>query len=404
MIHVAGTNGKGSVVAMVRAGLEATGARVHVYTSPHLARFHERIRLAGALIDEDRLVAELERCEAANGGAPITFFEITTAAAFLAMAETPADYTLLEVGLGGRLDATNVIDRPRLSVVTPVSIDHQQYLGETLAEIAGEKAGILKPGVPAIVGEQEPEASPSSRRAPRPSARRSPSPTATGRCGRSTAGSPSSTPTAFSTCRRPVLIGRHQVAERRHRPRRAARSSAPATTPAPPPSPAPNGPRGSSACAAARWWTPRAGPSSGSTAATTRPPGAALAEALTRLPPRPLHLVTGMLNTKDIAGYLRPLAPLARSLRGVTIPGETATLTARGNRRRGPLGRHPGEPAPSVAAAVAAPRRDPVPGSSSAARSISPGACCKRTANPFPVQDSILTVSVRKPVKPHVRV
>ena len=158
VVHVAGTNGKGSAVAMLRAGLEAAGKRVHVYTSPHLARFHERIRLAGELIAEDRLIAELERCEAANAGEPITFFEITTAAAFLAFAETPADFLLLEVGLGGRLDATNVIDRPRLTVITPVSIDHQQYLGETLAEIAGEKAGILKHGVGCIVGRQEPEA------------------------------------------------------------------------------------------------------------------------------------------------------------------------------------------------------------------------------------------------------
>ena len=143
---------------MIRAGLEAAGRRVHVYTSPHLARFHERIRLAGELIPEARLAAALERCEAANAGEPITFFEITTAAAFLAMGETPADFTLLEVGLGGRLDATNVIDRPRLTVITPVSIDHQQYLGETLPEIAAEKAGILKHGIGCIVGRQEPEA------------------------------------------------------------------------------------------------------------------------------------------------------------------------------------------------------------------------------------------------------
>ncbi|HRW14881.1 MAG TPA: Mur ligase family protein, partial [Amaricoccus sp.] len=129
VIHVAGTNGKGSTIAMIRAGLEAGGARVHVYTSPHLARFHERIRLAGELISEERLLALLEHCEEANGGAPITFFEITTAAAMLAMAETPADWVLLEVGLGGRLDATNLIDRPRTCVITPVSLDHQQYLG-----------------------------------------------------------------------------------------------------------------------------------------------------------------------------------------------------------------------------------------------------------------------------------
>ena len=157
VVHVAGTNGKGSTVATIRAGLEAEGERVHVYTSPHLARFHERIRLAGRLIEEDALGALLERCEAANDGGPITFFEITTAAAFLAFAETPADRVLLEVGLGGRLDATNVVERPALTVITPVSLDHQAYLGETLAEIAREKAGILKPGVTCIVGPQEPE-------------------------------------------------------------------------------------------------------------------------------------------------------------------------------------------------------------------------------------------------------
>ncbi|MCB2150350.1 MAG: bifunctional folylpolyglutamate synthase/dihydrofolate synthase, partial [Rhodobacteraceae bacterium] len=143
VIHIAGTNGKGSTQAMIRAGLEAAGGRVHAYTSPHLARFHERIRLAGALVTEDYLTEVLAECEAANGGTPITYFEITTCAALLAFARTAADWTLLEVGLGGRLDATNVVDRPRLTIITPVSIDHQQYLGETLAEIAGEKAGIL---------------------------------------------------------------------------------------------------------------------------------------------------------------------------------------------------------------------------------------------------------------------
>jgi dihydrofolate synthase/folylpolyglutamate synthase len=154
VVHIAGTNGKGSTLAMMRAGIEATGARVHAYTSPHLARFHERIRLAGELIAEPELAAVLEECERVNAGRPITFFEITTVAAYLAFARTPADWTLLEVGLGGRLDATNVIDRPRLTVITPVSIDHQQYLGETLGEIAFEKAGILKPGVTCVVGPQ----------------------------------------------------------------------------------------------------------------------------------------------------------------------------------------------------------------------------------------------------------
>ncbi len=155
VIHLAGTNGKGSTQAMIRAGLEADGLHVHAYTSPHLARFHERIRLAGELISEPALMALLDECEAANGGENITFFEVTTAAAMLAFARTPADFTLLEVGLGGRLDATNVIDAPALTIITPVSIDHQQYLGETLPEIAGEKAGILKRRVPCIVGPQQ---------------------------------------------------------------------------------------------------------------------------------------------------------------------------------------------------------------------------------------------------------
>jgi dihydrofolate synthase/folylpolyglutamate synthase len=154
VIHVAGTNGKGSTQAMIRAGLEAAGAAVHAYTSPHLARFHERIRVAGRLIDDAALAALLEECERANDGRPITFFEITTVAAFLAFARTPADWLLLEVGLGGRLDATNVIDRPRLCVITPVSHDHQQFLGETLEQIAFEKAGILKRGVPCVVAPQ----------------------------------------------------------------------------------------------------------------------------------------------------------------------------------------------------------------------------------------------------------
>ncbi len=158
VVHIAGTNGKGSVLAMLRAGLAAAGMTAHAYTSPHLVRFHERVRVAGEIIDEPALAALLAECESANAGVPITFFEITTVAALLAFARTPADYTLLEVGLGGRLDATNVIDRPRLTVITPVSIDHQQYLGEALAEIAGEKAGILKRGVPCVVGQQRDEA------------------------------------------------------------------------------------------------------------------------------------------------------------------------------------------------------------------------------------------------------
>lgn len=157
-IHVAGTNGKGSTVAFLRAMLEAAGKRVHVYTSPHLVRFHERIRLAGKLVSEERLAAAFERCEYANAGEPITVFEITTAAAFLLFSETPADVLLLEVGLGGRFDSTNVIQKPAACVITPVSMDHMDFLGDTLAKIAFEKAGILKAAVPAIIAPQEDDA------------------------------------------------------------------------------------------------------------------------------------------------------------------------------------------------------------------------------------------------------
>ena len=157
-IHVAGTNGKGSVLAYLRAMFEAAGNRVHVYTSPHLVRFHERIRLNGKLIPEHDLAVQLEECEAANGGEPITFFEITTAAAYLAFARDPADVLLLEAGLGGRLDATNVIKKPKTTIITPVSMDHRQFLGDELAGIAWEKAGIIKPGVPLVLAAQEREA------------------------------------------------------------------------------------------------------------------------------------------------------------------------------------------------------------------------------------------------------
>lgn len=158
VIHVAGTNGKGSTVSCLRHIMEAAGLRVHAYTSPHLVKFHERIRVAGELIPETLLTALLEECEAANGGEPITFFEITTAAAFVAFGRIPADYLVLEVGLGGRLDATNVIAAPAVSVITSIDYDHQQYLGETLTQIAHEKAGILKRGCPAVVGVQPDEA------------------------------------------------------------------------------------------------------------------------------------------------------------------------------------------------------------------------------------------------------
>jgi len=160
VVHIAGTNGKGSVTAYLKAMLSAAGHRVHAYTSPHLVRFHERIELAGPdgmtrPISEDDLVDVLSRTQAVNSGDDITQFEITTAAAFLAFAEHAADVVLLEVGLGGRLDATNVIDSPVLTILTPISHDHADKLGNTLEAIAGEKAGILKRGVPCVVSQQE---------------------------------------------------------------------------------------------------------------------------------------------------------------------------------------------------------------------------------------------------------
>jgi dihydrofolate synthase / folylpolyglutamate synthase len=153
VVHVAGTNGKGSLVAYLRAMSEAAGYRAHVYTSPHLVRFNERIRVAGRLIEDDELDAILTECEEVNAGKPITFFEITTVAAFLAFARHPADLAILEVGMGGRRDTTNVVD-PTLSAITPIGYDHTGFLGDKLESIAAEKAGILKHAVPAVIGRQ----------------------------------------------------------------------------------------------------------------------------------------------------------------------------------------------------------------------------------------------------------
>ncbi len=158
VVHVAGTNGKGSVIAFMRAMLEASGRSVHVYTSPHLVRFNERFRIGasggGALVSDRDLADALTEVESANGGEPITVFEVETAAGFLLFSRHPADVLLLEVGLGGRLDATNVIEAPLASVITPVSMDHVEFLGDTIAKIAAEKAAILRPGVPGVIAPQ----------------------------------------------------------------------------------------------------------------------------------------------------------------------------------------------------------------------------------------------------------
>ncbi len=327
VVHVAGTNGKGSTVAMIRAGLEAQGKRCHVYTSPHLARFHERIRLAGSLISEPRLTEVLDRCAAANGDIPITYFEITTCAALLAFAEEPADFTLLEVGLGGRLDATNVIDRPAMTVITPVDLDHQQFLGDTLAEIAGEKAGILKRGVPCVVGPQHDAAleviEARAARVGAPLLVHGQHWHVTEERGRLVF----QDETGLLDLPPPVLPGAHQFANAG-----AALAALRALG------------IGETACEAAvtraEWPARMQRLTSGPLADRVRPAelwldgghnpaaGRAIAETLRRMPPRPTHLVCGMLRTKDVAGFMAPLAGVADSLTALGIPGEAATLPA----------------------------------------------------------------------------
>jgi len=326
VIHIAGTNGKGSTQAMIRAGLEGWGKSVHAYTSPHLARFHERIRLAGDLISEDHLTQVLDECYGANGDETITYFEITTVAGLLAFSRTSADFTLLEVGLGGRLDATNVIT-PEVSVITPISIDHEQFLGNTLAKIAGEKAGIIKRGVPVVVGPQPDEA----MEVIEDTAMRLGAPVIAygqhwhvheerGRLVYQDERGLLDLPL-------PALMGAHQVqnagaalAVLRHLGAEEAACEA-AMTGAEWPARMQRlktGPLVEAAGAAELWLD------GGHNAAA----GIALADVLAKLPKRPTHLICGMLNTKDVTGYMRPLAARANSLTAVSIPGEAATLSA----------------------------------------------------------------------------
>ncbi|MCG7625767.1 bifunctional folylpolyglutamate synthase/dihydrofolate synthase [Epibacterium sp. Ofav1-8] len=326
VIHIAGTNGKGSTQAMIRAGLEGWGKSVHAYTSPHLARFHERVRLAGDLISEDHLTQVLDECYNANGDESITYFEITTVAGLLAFSRTSADYTLLEVGLGGRLDATNVIT-PEVSVITPISIDHEQFLGNTLAKIAGEKAGIIKRGVPVVVGPQPDEA----MEVIEDTAMRLGAPLIAygqhwhvheerGRLVYQDERGLLDLPL-------PNLMGAHQIqnagaalAVLRHLGADEAACEA-AMTGAEWPARMQRlktGPLVAAAGAAELWLD------GGHNAAA----GIALADVLAKLPKRPTHLICGMLNTKDVTGYMRPLAAQAESLTAVSIPGEAATLSA----------------------------------------------------------------------------
>jgi len=327
VIHLAGTNGKGSTQAMIRAGLEAAGKTVHAYTSPHLARFHERIRLAGDLISEDHLTAVLDECYAANDGGNITYFEITTAAALLAFARTPADYTLLEVGLGGRLDATNVIETPALTVITPIDLDHQQFLGDTLQEIAGEKAGIIKRGAPCVVGPQHDEVldviEARAARLGAPLLAFGQQWHVTQERGRLIY----QDETGLLDLPLPALPGPHQIANAGAAIAALRRLGCDEV-----------------ACEAAMtdvFWPARMQHlTTGRIVDRFRPAdlwldgghnpaaGVMLARTLADLPDRPTHLVCGMLNTKDIRGYLLPLAKVAQSLTAISIPGEANTLPA----------------------------------------------------------------------------
>jgi dihydrofolate synthase / folylpolyglutamate synthase len=331
VVHVAGTKGKGSTVATMRACLEGAGYRVHAYISPHLVRFHERIRLAGRLIDEEALIALLEECERTNRDAPITFFEITTAAAFLAFARTPADIVLLEVGLGGRLDATNVVRRPLVTAITPVSLDHQAFLGDTVAAIAGEKAGILKPEVTAVIAPQPSEAAAviearaAAVSAPLYRARHE------WRCEASGAGMRYEGERWHLDLPLPSLIGGHQIVNAGTAIACLERLSGfdiPAEAIA-------GGLRHIDW--PARLQLLRRGP-----LVDAVPPGwelwldgghnplagEILGDVAAGWHDRPLYIIVGMMNTKDAAGFIAPLAKHARALWTVTIPGEKNALPA----------------------------------------------------------------------------
>jgi dihydrofolate synthase/folylpolyglutamate synthase len=331
VFHVAGTNGKGSLIAFARAMLEAQGFRVHVFTSPHLVRFNERIVVSGEEIDEAALIAVLEECEGVNRGEPITFFEITTAAALLAFSCESADLTLLETGLGGRLDATNVVRRPALTAITPISVDHQSYLGETISEIAGEKAGILKSGVNCVVAAQRPEAAEVIRsRAEavgaalvREGVDWSSGPTAEGMImvdGEDRLSLPL-----------PGLTGAHQVANAglavacvRRLP--GVRVGTEAVR------------RGLETAI----WPARLQRLYGGRLRAMLPAdwelwldgghnpaaGEALAVQLQGWRDRPVHVVLGMLRNKDVAGFVAPLAPFVGRLIPIAIPREEGSLAA----------------------------------------------------------------------------
>jgi dihydrofolate synthase/folylpolyglutamate synthase len=345
VIHVAGTNGKGSTIAFMRAILEAAGASVHVYTSPNLVHINERYRLGrpggGVLVTDAELADTLAECERINDGTPITVFEITTAAGLLLFSRHPADVLLLEVGLGGRLDATNVVEQPLATVITSISLDHLEYLGDSITKIAAEKAGILKPGVPAIVAPQSSEAREIvARQATRIGApvriagedwtvgqERGrlvyqdddglldlPAPRLLGRHQFDNAGTAIATLRSVGTQKLPAAAFEAGLlaADWPARLQRLTHGRLKALLP-----------EGSEL-----WLDGGHNPDGG------RAIAAALADLEERVS-RPLVLVVGMLSTKDSEGFLRNFAGLARRVVGVPIhqdkalPGETIAATAR---------------------------------------------------------------------------
>ena len=338
VIHVGGTNGKGSTVTFLRAMLEAAGKSVHVYTSPHLVRFHERIRLGAAggsnIVSDEMLAAALEEAEHANAGGEITFFEITTAAALLLFSRNPADVLVLEVGLGGKLDATNVVDAPLATVISPVSIDHTEYLGATIDKIAAEKAGIFKRGAPAIIARQEEVAlAVLDRAAQRAGARRL-------ICGEDWHATEEAGRLVYSDEQglldlpRPRLFGRHQIENA---------GTAVATLRA---LPSLNIPVSAIEAGLLKAdWPARMQNLSGGKLAAKLPEGselwldgghnvagadavaAAIGEMEERVP-RPLVLIAGMLATKSAEDFLARFAGIARHVFGVSPPGEASRPAA----------------------------------------------------------------------------
>lgn len=365
VVHIAGTNGKGSTLAMLDAMLLAAGRRVQRYISPHLVHFNERFLFDGEPIAETELADVLDVCERINRGAAITEFEIITAAAFVAFARREADVVLLETGLGGRLDATNVVARPRLTALAPISLDHQAFLGERIEQIAFEKAGILKPGVPCIVGPQLPEVLAVIERR----AREIGAPLSLhGRDWRATRVGDRLIVEAGDRPRDlplPALVGCHQIdnaglavasalalGELAPDERAIAAGLGTARWPARLQR-LTRGPLVERLPAASELWL-----DGGHNPAA----GQALAASLNGPDRRPLHLVVGMLNTKDEPGFLRPLAPLATSVHTVPVPDEAASrdpIEAAAEAARLGIAATPAPDVTSALGSIAAAERDP---------------------------------------------